>query len=132
EDPLLQPWSWGNVLALETNVAFGEHTATVLAQYYYTENPQAPDNQISSSYRLFDRTGLIGARVPWSEELLITGSVLYESRTQGVFWMLGFENKLSDVLRWGIAYRDLSASRDGLLKTYDKNDHAVLDLTYFF
>jgi hypothetical protein len=46
--------------------------------------------------------------------------------------MAGFEQKLSDVLRWGIGWRDFSAEADGLLKTYDKNDHANLEMVYFF
>lgn len=132
KDDLLQPWSWSNVLAVETNVNLGSSSLMILAQYYHTENPQEPDNLISSSYRLFDRTGLLGFRWAVSDPLVITSSILYETNTQGVFWMAGFEQKLSDVLRWGLAWRDFSAQEDGLIKTFDKNDHANLELIYYF
>ncbi len=134
QDPLyqLQPWSWSNVAAAETNVNLGKSTMTVLGQFYYTQNPQAADNLISSSYRLFDRTGVLGFRWPATDTLLLTGSILFETKTRGIFWMAGFEQKLSDSLRWGLGWRDFSAAEDGLIKTFDKNDHANLDLTYYF
>jgi hypothetical protein len=46
--------------------------------------------------------------------------------------MAGFENKLSDSLRWGLSWRDFSAPEEGLIKTFDRNDHATLELTYYF
>lgn len=131
-DPLLQPWSWSNVLALETNVDVGSTTVTLLAQIYYTLNPQDADNMISSSYRVFDRTGVLGARWAYSEKMTITASALYETVAKGLFWMVGFEDKLNDHLRWGLSWRDFSAQKDGLLKTFDKNDHASMDLVYYF
>jgi hypothetical protein len=132
QDPLIQPWAWSSVAAVETNFNLGRSTLTVLGQYYYAQNPQESDNMITSTYRLFDRTGVLGFRWPVSETLLLTGSVLYETKTRGKFFMAGFEQKLSDVLRWGMGWRDFSAEVDGLLKTYDKNDHANLELIYFF
>jgi len=132
EDPLLQPWSWANVLALETNVNVGATSMILLSQFYYTVNPQAPDNMISSSYRLFDRTGVFGMRWPFSEKITFTGSLLYEANTKGMFWMASFEQKLSDSLRFGLGWRDFSAQEDGLIKTFERNDHATVDLTYFF
>jgi hypothetical protein len=132
QDPLIQPWAWSSVAAIETNFNLGSSTLTVLGQYYYAQNPQESDNLITSTYRLFDRTGVLGFRWPVSETLLLTGSVLYETKTRGKFLMAGFEQKLSDVLRWGMGWRDFSAEVDGLLKTYDKNDHANLELIYFF
>lgn len=131
-DPLLQPWMWSNVLAAETNLSLGSSSMILLVQYYHTVNPQAPDNLISSSYRLFDRTFVAGARWAWSEKLTIMASALFETQTRGLFATLGFENKLSDSLRWGLGWRDFSAAEEGLLKTFDRNDHATLDLTYFF
>lgn len=132
EDPLLQPWSWASVAAIETNLDIGSSSMIILLQYYYTVNPQAADNMISSSYRLFDRTAVIGSRWSLSEKWTITMSLLYESVDKGLFALAGFENKLSDSLRWGLSWRDFSAQEDGLLKTYDKNDHANLELTYYF
>lgn len=129
---LLQPWSWSSVLAVETNVDVGSKSITLLGQYYYSQNPQAADNVISSSYRLFDRTGVLGMRIPISDDTTVIASGLYETKTKGVFAMLAFENKLSDSMRWGLGWRDFSAQEDGLIKTYDKNDHATLDLTYYF
>lgn len=131
-DDLLQPWSWSNVAAFETNVNVGTSTVTWLAQYYYTRNPQQPDNLISSSYRLFDDTALLGARIPWDDRTTVTVSGLYVFDEQGLYWSAGFDQKLTDALRWGLAWRDFSAARDGLLRTYERNDHASLDLTYFF
>jgi hypothetical protein len=132
EDELLQPWSWSSVYATETNVDIGSQSATLLFQYYYTVNPQAADNMISSSYRLFDRTPVLGFRYPLSDDVTATGSVLYETGTKSMFWMAGFDQKLSDTLRWGLGWRDFSAQEDGLIKTFEKNDHASMDLTYYF
>ncbi len=129
---LLQPWSWANVFAIETNMDVGTSTITWLAQFYYTQNPQSPDNLISSNYRLFERTGIVGGRWAYSDTLTLTASILYETRQQGAFASVGFEQKLSDSLKWGLSYRDFSAAQDGLLKTYDRNDHASMDLLYYF
>lgn len=131
-DPAVSPWSWASVLAVETGIDVGSRTVTVLAQYYYTENPQAPDNLISSSYRLFDRTGVLGGRFAYSDELTFIATALYETKTRGLYWSAGFDHKWTDHLKWGLAWRDFSAERDGILKTYDRNDHATLDLTYYF
>lgn len=132
KSPLLQPWSWSNVLALETNVNVDERTLTLLLEGFYTSNPQSADNLISSSYRLFDRTALIGGRFNYADDLVLIASALYETKTRGVFWMAGFEQKLRDHLSWSLGWRDFSAQRDGLLKTYDRNDHATLEMTYLF
>ena len=132
KDALLQPWSWASVLAVETNVEVGARTLTLLAQYFYTRNPQAADNLPSSSYRLFDQTGMLGGRLAYAESLTLIGSVLYESITHGTFWMVGMEQKLNDHLRFALSWRDFSAERDGLLKTFERNDHGTLELTYFF
>lgn len=132
KDPLLQPWMWSSVAAAETTLNLGRTSMILLTQFYYTVNPQAPDNLISSSYRLFDRTGVLGARWAWSDQLTFTGSLLFEANTKGIFALLGFERKISDSLRWGLSWRDFSAPEEGLIKTYDRNDHATLDLTYYF
>ncbi|MBX3021269.1 MAG: hypothetical protein KF799_06275 [Bdellovibrionales bacterium] len=132
KDPLLQPWSWASVLALETNVDVGASSMIWLLRYYHTENPQAPDGFISSSYRLFDETAVLGTRWAYSDDLTINGSVLYEARDRGWFLTAGFDQKLSNVLNWGMAWRELSASRDGWIKTYERNDHASMEITYYF
>lgn len=132
DSPLVQPWSWSNVVGIETNVDIGSTTATVLAQYYYTKNPQSPDNMISSNYRLFDRTVMIGTRWAYSDELLFTASALAETTTSGFFLMASFEQKLGENLKWGAGWRDFSASKDGLLKTFDRNDHANIEIIYYF
>jgi len=128
----LQPWSWSNVLAVETNLEVSSKTITILAQAYWAKNPQPADNLISSSYRLFDETLLLGGRLAWSDDLTFLLSSLYENNTRGLFWMVGFEQKLKDQLRWGLGWRALEAQRDGLIKTFERNDHATLELTYFF
>ncbi|MGZ3723622.1 MAG: hypothetical protein ACXVA9_11855, partial [Bdellovibrionales bacterium] len=132
EDPFLQPWSWTSVLAIETNVDLGATTMTILAQGYYTKNPQTADNLVSSNYRIFDRTGVLGARWAYSENLTIMLSGLYETQTKGLFAMASFDNKLTDHLRWGLTWRNFSAEKDGLLKTFARDSHGSMDLTYFF
>jgi hypothetical protein len=132
KDDLLQPWIWTSVLAAETNMDLGSTTVTWLAQYYYAKNPREADNFISSAYRLFDDTAVLGARWAASDMVTITVSGLYEFPQRGLFAQIGFEQKLSDVLKWGLSWKDFSAQRDGLLRTFDKNDHATLDLTYYF
>jgi hypothetical protein len=127
-----QPWSWSNVVAAESNIKIGTKTVTALAQFYYTQNPTAADNFVSSSFRLFDRTYLLGLRFPYSDALLISASALYETHTQGWFWSAGFESSLTDTLKWALTWRDFSAERQGLLKTFDRNDHVTLDLNYYF
>lgn len=129
---IFQPWMWTSVAEVETSRELGSTTMTIIGQYYYTTNPQTPDNLISSAFRLFDRTGILGFRWAWSDNLTIMGSGLFESNTNGIFWMGGFEQRLSDSLRWSLGWRDFSAQKDGLLKTYQRNDHATLELSYFF
>jgi hypothetical protein len=131
-DDILQPWAWSSVLAAETNVPIGSRTLTLLGQAYYTKNPQAADNMISSAYRIFDQTGMLGARFAYSDELTITVSSLYQTNTRGLFWMAGFDQKLSDHLRWGLSWTNFSAPTPGLMQTYAKDDHATLDMSYFF
>jgi hypothetical protein len=131
-DESLQPWRWSSVLALETNIAVDSTTVTLLAQAYYSKNPQAADNLVASSYRLFDQTGLLGARWAYSEELVLMASALYETPTKGWFALAGFENKLTDHLRWGLSWRNFSAQEEGLIKTFEKNSHASMDLIYYF
>jgi len=46
--------------------------------------------------------------------------------------MAGFDQRLSDSLKWSVSWRDFSAGRDGLIKTYERNDHAGMDLIYYF
>lgn len=132
EDPDLIPWSWTNVGGLETGVDIGSSTLTLLAQYYHRETPQKADNYISSSYRIFDRTGLLGLRWPVTDEWHLTGSAVIETYTNGLFWLASLENKWTDTLRWSVGWRDFSANERGLIKTFDKNDHANLELTYYF
>lgn len=131
-ESILQPWSWMSVAAIETNASLGSTTLTILAQYYHTENPQSPNNQITSAYRLFDRTGILGFRWAASDDTTVMASALLETQTQGLFWMAGFETKVADSLKMSLGWRDFSAQKDGLLKTYDKADHATLDLIYYF
>lgn len=130
--PFVQPWMWSNVFAVETNVPVGTTTMTWLAQFYYTKNPQAADNMISSNYRIFDRTAILGTRWALSDDVTITASVLYEIEQMGFVLMGGFEQKLSESLKWGLGWRNFSASKDGVLKTYSYNNHGTLDLTYYF
>jgi hypothetical protein len=132
QDELLQPWMWSNVLGLETNLDLGSSTMTVLAQYYYSKNPQAADNLIASNYRIFDHTAVAGIRWAYSETLTINLSGVYETGTNGLFAMAGFDQKLTDHLTWGLSWKNFSAEQEGLIKTYAKNSHGTLDMTYFF
>ncbi len=128
----LQPWIWSNVVGAETNFAIGRSTLTILTQYYHTEIPTKADNLISSSYRLFDRTGVLGLRWPLNDQWMLMSTALLETQTHGLFWTAGVENKISDSLKMSVAWRDFSAQDPGLIKTFDKNDHGNLELTYFF
>ena len=130
--PYLQPWSWTSVLAVETNVDIRARTLTLLAQAYYTKDPQQADNMVSSTFRLFDQTGMLGARFAYSDDLLFTLSSLYETTSQGLFWMAGFDNKWTDHIRWGLSWTNFSAAKQGLIQTYAKDSHATMDLSYFF
>lgn len=132
KDELVQPWSWTSVLAAETNVSIASHNVTLLGQAYYSKNPRAADNMVSSSYRLFDGTGVLGARWAQSDVLSWTVSALYQLESQGLYAGLAFDNKLTDHLRWGLSWRNSSAAKEGLIKTYAKNSHGSLDMTYFF
>lgn len=128
----IHPWVWSSVLGVETNFDLGTSSLTILAQYYHTEIPTKADNLISSSYRLFDRTGVLGLRWPVNDSWLLSASTFIETQTQGLFWTAGVENKISDALKMAVSWRDFSAEKVGLIKTFDKNDHANLELTYFF
>ena len=132
KNALIQPYSWTSVAGIETNIELGSSALTVIAQYYYTQNPQSADNQISSGYRLFDRTGALGLRWPINETWTVGATGLYETVSNGLFWTANLENKFADSLKLAVGWRDFSAAEPGLIKTFDKNDHATLDLTYFF
>ncbi len=128
----IQPWCWANVAGVETNIEVGRSALTVIAQYYHTDVSVKADNYISSSYRLFDRTGALVLRWPVNDAWMVHGSTLIETKTHGLFWTAGVEQKIKDVFKWGVGWRDFSAQDPGLIKTFDKNDHVNLDLTYFF
>jgi hypothetical protein len=128
----LQPYSWTSAAGVETNFEMGSSALTVIAQYYYTQNPQSADNQISSSYRLFDRTGALALRWPVNDNWTFSASSLYETKSKGLFWTANLEEKLSENMKFGLGWRDFSAANPGLIKTYEKNDHVTLDLSYFF
>lgn len=130
DDAILSRWSWASVLAVETSIDVGSRSITILGQYYNTENPKAADN--FSSFRLFDRSAVLGARYPYSDDLTFIFSSLYETKTRGVYWSVGFDSKWTDRMKWGMSWRDFSAPADGIIKTYERNDHATLDLTYYF
>lgn len=128
----LEPWKWSSVFGIETNVDIGSSTLTILTQYFHTEIPIKADNLISSSYRLFDRTGVLGLRWPMNDRWTLSASALLETQTHGLFWSAAVENKISDSLKMAVGWRDFSAQDPGLLKTFDKNDHANLEMTYYF
>jgi hypothetical protein len=146
--PLLQAWSWSNALTVETEITIYQRPLTMQMGGFYASNPQAADNLISSAYRMFDRSAVLGGRLRCADDLTLLASVLYETKTRGVFWMAGFERKLkgyffepsydrssgrlSGPLSWGVSWRDFSAQRDGLLRTYDRNDHFTLEMSYLF
>lgn len=131
-DPLLQPWTWSSAVGAETNVNLGKGTMTWLAQFHHTQTPRGADNLITSSYRIFDRTAILGSRWAVRDGVVVTASALWNITDRGLFWTAGFEQKLSDAVKWGLSWRDFSAARDGLLKTYERNDHANMDIIYYF
>jgi len=128
----LSSWTWQNGLGLEKNWEIGSYTLTQIVHYYYGVYPVSGDNLPSSGFRLFDNAGMVGLRFAISDEKFFYGSVLYNVTQQGFFWIVGYQQKLTDALRWDISWRDISANNAGLLQTYNQNDHAVMDLTYFF
>lgn len=128
----VMPWTWQSGIGLEKNWEIGPYTVTQIVHYYYGKYPTQSDNLPSSGYRLFDNSGMIGFRWAITDEKFFYGSILYNINQQGFFWIAGYQQKLTDSLQWDISWRDISAAKDGLLKTYDKNDHAVMDLVYFF
>ncbi|NJL26135.1 MAG: hypothetical protein HC902_13870 [Calothrix sp. SM1_5_4] len=105
---------------------------TWIAQYHYVQNPRAPENLLSSTYRLYDRTIVVGTRWRTTDAMTLKASALFEIQQQGFAWMAGFDQKLEGSLSWGLGWRDFSAKRRGFLRTFERNDHAVLDLTYLF
>jgi hypothetical protein len=129
-------WSWQHGLGLEKNWEVGRYTVTTLVHYYYGVYPHDDstfDSNIpTSGFRLFDNAPMFGFRWAISDEKFFYGSVLYNIAQQGFFWTVGYQQKLTDAIRWDISWRDISASKDGLLHAYDKNDYAVMDLSYFF
>lgn len=132
QDPLVQPWMWQHVLAAETSSEIGGRNLTTILQFYKATSSFRADNTTSNYFRLFDQTPVLAMRLASSDTLTWLGSALYESNTRGWFFILGFEHKLKDALSWKLSWTNFSAPREGLLKTYDKNDHATLEMTYFF
>lgn len=130
--PVLAPSSWTSAAGVETTFDVDHTPTTWFAQYSYTRTPQAPDNFLSSLARLYDNTLVIGARWPTQDDVTVVLSALYAFDQSGLLWTAGFEQKLSEALRWSLTWRDLSGTREGFLKTFDSNDHATLELTYIF
>lgn len=131
-DSIIPPWSWQNGLALEIPVSFGETSATFLLQTYYGENKDALDNMISSSSRLFDRSVLLGARFALSTETSITGSLLYDYRGRSFYGRAQSDHKWSQNWKSTLTLDILEGDRDTLLGTYDRNDRAVITLSYLW
>ncbi len=125
-------WAWQSGLGVEKNWEIGSYTVTQIIQYYHGQLPHSSDNLPTSGFRLFDDAALMGVRWGISDESFIYASALYNFPQEGLFWMLGYQAKLTDSLQWDISWRDISAVNQGLLKTYDNNDHAALELVYFF
>lgn len=132
DDPIIPPWSWQNGLAIEIPANFGETSATFLLQTYYGENKDAIDNMISSSSRLFDRSLLFGVRIAFSTETSLTSSILYDYRGQSVYGRIQGDHKWSQNWKSSLTVDILEGDRDTLLGTYDRNDRAVLVLSYLW
>ncbi len=131
-ESILPPWSWQNGLALEIPWNFGETGATFLIQTYYGDNEDARDNLISSSSRLFDRAALLGARVSFSTETTMTASFLLNYRDQSSYIHWQMDHKWNSRLKSSLILDILSGEGDTLLGTYDKNDRALLTLSYLW
>lgn len=125
-------WSWQSGLGLEKNWEVFSHTLTQVLYYFRGIFPQDSSNLPTSGFRLFDDAAMTGARYALTDDRFVYGSVLYNFPQQGVFGMVGFQTKLIDSVRWDISWRQFAARRDGLLKTYDRNSHAAMELVYFF
>lgn len=131
-DQPFSSWSWQHGLGLEKNWEIGGYQVTQLLNYYHGQYPRSASNLPTSGFRLFDETVLMGFRWAVNDETFFYGSGFYNITQAGVFWAVGYQTKIKDTVRWDISWRDISAGKTGLLKTYDKNDHALMELTYFF
>jgi hypothetical protein len=125
-------WTWQNGLGLEKNWEIGSGTLTQIIHYYRGQYPRSTDNLPTSSFRLFDDTLLLGGRISLSDDKFVYASAVYEFPQAGIFWTLGYQAKLKESLLWNISWRNISAQKAGLLKTYAHNSHASMDLTYLF
>ncbi len=133
DDPIIPPWSWQNGVGVEIPWSLTDNTsATVLLQTYYGENKDALDNLMSSSTRLFDRSILLGLRVSFSTETNCTASFLYNYRDESSYARLQAETKWSEHWKSSLTVDALQGQSDTLLGTYDKNDRAILSLSYLF
>lgn len=132
KDSILPPWSWQNGLGVEIPWNFGEVGTTFLIQTYYGENEDALDNLISSSSRLFDRSVLLGIRCSFSTETTLTSSFLYNYRDESSYGRLQFDHKWSTHWKSSLTLDALQGTANTLLGTYDKNDRAILTLSYLW
>jgi hypothetical protein len=125
-------WSWQSGVGLEKTWSIGSQDIQMIVHYYTANYPHSPDNLPTSYFRLFDDTAVLGLRAPITDDNFFYGSVLYNILQEGLFWTVGWQTKIKDAVRFDISYRDISAGRPGLLKSFDKNDHGLLELVYFF
>lgn len=125
-------WSWQYGIGLEKNWEILSHTVTQILHYYRGVFPADGSNLPSSGFRMFDDTLLTGFRFALADDRYFYGSILYDIPLEGLVWMIGYQMKLTDSIRWDISWRNISSSQPGLLQSYNKNDHAAMELVYFF
>lgn len=125
-------WQWQHAIGLEKTSEVLGNNVTGILNYYYGQYPQASSNIPTDTFRLWDNTLVAGLRWALTDDKLFYGSFMYNFVQLGSFFVVGYQNKFADRLRMDISWRQLGANKDGLLKTFERNQHAILELTYFF
>lgn len=123
---------WQSALGFEKPINLGSTSLTLITQFYHAENKDPIDNLVSSSSRLFDSAGVIGARWGYSDDGAILLTSLYNFKDDSFYVHFDWGTRFWEKYRIGLAADMIEGASDTLLGTYNKNDRLIAQLSYFF
>lgn len=123
---------WENALGFERTISIGEASVTMIAQGTYVDRGDAVDTNSVSLSRMFDRAGMLAARVALSEKTTLLLSGLRDFRFVGNLFHGEVGYKIRDGWKLDLSADILGGAAETPLGTYKRNDRATLGLTAQF
>ncbi len=130
--PNIPLWSLQSALGLEKSFTVGARTLTVLTQLYYGDSDLAKDNLISSSTRIFDRSGALGLRYSLSSITSILGGLVYDFSSDSYFVSASVDTKVLDTIGLSVRGESIQGADGTLLGSYNGNDRVSVAATYYW